>query len=303
MENQIANTQPEQYLDLLLEYLARPTDRSISLTAVRSPDGKIVALKSDDREYPVVNNVPCMIPHLGESRSSSLTLWQELQNTVWQDYQSGRDDIFSGEGDPMGRGVGQVINQRLLDPLTQNSPNSRLTHLPGDALFLDVGCGVLPLPSYMAVSSDHVSWIGIDPFFGEVARQFPFAQALGEYLPFRPQVFDGVLYAGTIIYQIDPWRSLECTRDIIKPQGKLFIWYDPERVDSRYIAWKTMRTLGFARRYTKNHQWAFTHRSLRTLLRSTGFALVEVIPLCERFCPDYPTCNEPTVVLAVARCV
>lgn len=285
MEDLTTDTQPEQYLDLLLEYLACPIDDSISLTVIRNPDGEIVALKSKDREYRVINNVPCMIPDLGESRSRGLTLWQKLQNTAWRDYQSGDEDVFSAEDDPMGRGVGQIINQA------------------GDGLFLDVGCGVLPLPGYVAVSSGSISWIGIDPFFGDVARQFPFAQALGEYLPFQPQVFDGVLYAGTIDHVVDPLRSLERTRNIIKPQGKLFVWYNLRRVDSRYIAWKTMRTLGFAWRYNKNHQWVFTHKSLRTLIESAGFAIEQVVPICANYCPDYPTCSEPDEFLAVASCV
>ena len=58
MEDLTANTQPEQYLDLLLEYLACPVDNAILLTAIRSPDGKVVALKSKGREYPIINNVP-----------------------------------------------------------------------------------------------------------------------------------------------------------------------------------------------------------------------------------------------------
>ena len=56
-----------------------------------------------------------MIPDLGESGSSGLTLWQELQNTAWQDYQSGCEDVFSAEDDPMGRGVGQIVFSTAMD--------------------------------------------------------------------------------------------------------------------------------------------------------------------------------------------
>ena len=285
MEHPTANTQPEGYLDLLLEVLACPVDNSISLTAIRNPDGEIVALKSKDREYPVVDNVPCMIPDLGESRSSGLTLWQKLQSAAWRDYQSGDEDVFSAEDDPMGHGVGQIISQT------------------GGGLFLDVGCGALPLPGYMAVSRSCVSWIGIDPFFGDVSRQHPFVQALGECLPFQSQAFDGVLYAGTIDHVLDPLRSLERTRNIIKPEGKLYVWYVLRRVDPRYFVWKIMRTLGFAWRYNRNHQWAFTHKSLRTLIESAGFAIEEVVSICESYCPDYLTCSEPDEFLAIASCV
>ena len=284
MENLPANAQPEQYLDLLLEYLACPMDNSVSLTAIRNHDGAVVALRSKDKEYPVIHNVPCMIPDL-ENKGGSQALWQNLQNAAWQDYQSGHKEVFSTEDDPLGHGVGQIMSQA------------------GAGLFLDVGCGPLPLPGYMASSNDRISWIGVDPFCGDVARRFPFVQALGEYLPFRPQVFDGVLYAGVIDHVIDPWRSLERARSIIKPEGKLFVWYDLRRVDLRYVVWRTMRRLGLAWRYNENHQWAFTHETLRALLRSAGFATREVISLCDNYCPDYPDCRERAYFLAIASCV
>jgi SAM-dependent methyltransferase len=154
----------------------------------------------------------------------------------------------------------------------------------------------------MASSGQSISWIGIDPFFGDVARVFPFAQALSEYLPFRRQVFDGVVYAGVIDHVIDPLRSLQRARSVIKPSGKLYVWYNLRGIDVRYVVWKMMRRLGFAWRYNKHHQWAFTHRSLQGLLKRTGFAAAEVISLCERHCPDYPGCPDRDEFLVVASC-
>jgi SAM-dependent methyltransferase len=280
-----AITQSEQYLDLLLEYLACPVDNSVSLTAIRNHDGAVVALRSKDTEYPVINNVPCMIPDLGEHRDGSRTLWQDLQSAAWQDYQSGHEEVFSAKDHPLGHGVGRIISQTT------------------SGLFLDVGCGPLPWPGYMASSNDRVSWIGVDPYFGDLARRFPFAQALGEHLPFRPQVFDGVLYAGVIDHVIDPLRSLQRARTIVKPEGKLFIWYDLRQVDLRYVVWRAMRGLGLAWRYNENHQWAFTHRTLRALLKSAGFVTEEVISLCDNYCPNYPDCQERAEFLAVASCL
>lgn len=284
MEDLTANVQPEQYLDLLLEYLACPIDNSILLTAIRDPDGKIVALKSKDREYPVISNVPCMIPDLGEIRRGDLTVWEGQLDNMVQAAQEDPDD-FTTEDHKIGSAVGQIMAQT------------------GGGLFLDVGCGPVPLPGYVAASSGGISWIGIDPIFSDVARQFPFVQALGEYLPFQSQVFDGVLYAFTVDHLADPLRSLERVRNIIKPQGKLYVWHDRRRVDLRYILWKTMRMLGSAWLYNEYFQWAFTHRSLRALLKSVGFVIEKAIWLCEDYCPSYPTCSEPTEFLVIARCV
>src|SRR5690606_10926154 len=102
----------------------------------------------------------------------------------------------------------------------------------------DVGCGTLPCPGYMAASGSGINWIGIDPLLGEAARRFPFVQGVGEYLPFRDHTFDGVLYASTIYHQMDPRRSLERARRAIKPRGKLYVWYESDRIDRRYITWK-----------------------------------------------------------------
>jgi SAM-dependent methyltransferase len=285
MENLTASAQSDRHLDFLLEYLACPIDNSVRLTPVRDHDGAVIALKSDDREYPVIDRVPCLIPDPGGARDASHTLWQKLQNAAWREYQSGHEGVFSAEDDPMGCSVGRIIGQSEA------------------GLFLDVGCGPLPLPAYMASSKSTITWIGVDPFFGDAARRYPFVQGLGEYLPFRRQVFDGVLFAGVIDHVIDPLQALQRARGIIKPRGKLFIWYGLRHVDLRYIVWKIMRRLGLAWRYNENHQWAFTHRTLRAFLKSAGFAIEEVISLCDNYCPDYATCCERLEFLAIARCI
>jgi SAM-dependent methyltransferase len=276
VENQTAYTQPQHYLEFLLEYLVCPVDNSMSLTAVRSPDGQITALKSEDREYQVIGNVPCMIPDCDRREKGYLTLWQELQRSIWRDYQGGHQDFvyFSAEDDPKERAVGEIIAQMA------------------EGLLLDVGCGVTPLPGYMATSSGSISWVGVDPYFGDAARRFPFAQGLGEYLPFRAGVFDGVLYAGSIDHVTDPLRCLECTWSVMKPQGRLIIWNDLAWKDSRYIFWKAMQTLGLAWRYDGYHQWKFTRESLEALLKTAGFAIEQVVGL-----------REPGDLLMVARVV
>jgi uncharacterized protein YbaR (Trm112 family) len=58
--------QPAEYLESLLDILACPLDNSVPLSAVLNAAGEIVALKSGDAQYPVVHNVPCLIPGLGE---------------------------------------------------------------------------------------------------------------------------------------------------------------------------------------------------------------------------------------------
>lgn len=279
MEDTGGSGQSPEHLEELLGYLACPIDGS-PLTALRDAGGQVVALRSRNGKYPVINNVPCLIPDLSRDGDRDLQLWQERQDRMWQEYQAGDEDVFS-EDDEVTRYVGEIIAQ------------------VGQGLYLDVGCGALPSLPYMRAAGDHVRWIGIDPFFGDAVRDFPFAQALGEYLPFRGQVFDGVLYGSTIYHQKDPRQSLVRTRRVIKPHGKLFVWYEPARRDARYLAWTIRLALGWPCNYSPSLRWAFTVQSLRSLLQQTGWSVEEEVLLCVR-CPSYATCRHPEAYLVIA---
>ena len=267
------------YLEALLEYLACPIDAS-SLTAIRDPDGQVVALRSSNGTYPVVNNVPCMIPELAGGADRSLALWQKRQEQMWQDHLDGDEGVFSQDNEITDY-VGEIVAQA------------------GEGLFLDVGCGALPYPGYMAAPGSRLRWVGIDPFFGDTPRRFPFAQAQAEHLPFRDQVFDGALYASTIYHLKDPLHALERARSVVRSGGKIYIWYEPCRIDRRYIVWKVQGILGWPATYS-NYRWAFTRRSMGSMLERTGWMVEEDILLCAR-CPEFSTCPEPGEVLIVAR--
>jgi uncharacterized protein YbaR (Trm112 family) len=172
MEGPRESSQSEEYLRFLLECLACPLDLSSPLSTVSDPQGTVVALGSKDDQYPVWNNIPCLVPDLAKLSLRNLSQWQRLLSHMWQEHVEGDEGVFSGQDDPRVRYIGEIIGETR----------------PG--LLLDIGCGALPRPTYMGAADGPLTWIGIDPFFGDAARQFPFAQALGEYLPFRPHVFD-----------------------------------------------------------------------------------------------------------------
>jgi SAM-dependent methyltransferase/uncharacterized protein YbaR (Trm112 family) len=283
MEERTQHGQPEEALEFLLEVLACPTDHTLPLTAVCDAEGTVVALRSEAGDYPVVRNIPCLIPDLAARPGGEQALWQGGQEKMWREYQAGEPGVFSPEDSSGAREVGEIIGQA------------------GRGLFLDVGCGAVPQPNYMTATQDTITWIGVDPFFGDVERRFPFVQALGEYLPFRPRVFDGLLYASSIYHLLDPRRSLRGARTVLKPAGQLFVWYDRCRVDARYLLWKARRALGLARRYSDDFQWGFTLRALDSLLRQAGFAVERKVWMCET-CPEFDTCDDPAEYLVLARC-
>lgn len=274
--------QPAEYLESLLDILAWPQDNSVPLSAVRNAAGEIVALRSRQAEYPVVHNVPRLIPGLGKVAGGDLPLWQAHQSKMWGEYQGGDEGVFTYDDNEMGRHVGEIIARS------------------GGGRYLDVGCGARPWPVYMAASSECVQWIGVDPFLGDTTRQFPFVQGMGEYLPFRREVFDGALYASTIYHQLDPPRSLRRVHSILKPMAKLFVWYTASRLSRKYLIWRGLRTLGFARMYDENYQWVFTPRALHRQLERAGFAVEDSVFLCE-VCSDFSTCKHPSEYLAIAH--
>lgn len=109
MDEVSAAGQPVEYLESLLEMLACPTDNSVPLSAVRSAAGEVVALRSRDAEYPVVRNVPCLIPGLLEGARGDLPLWLAHQKKLWQEYQDGDEGVFTHENNKTGRHVGEII--------------------------------------------------------------------------------------------------------------------------------------------------------------------------------------------------
>src|SRR5512139_3097013 len=101
--------QPAEALESLLGLLACPLDNSVPLSAVRNAAGEVVTLRSRDAEYPVVHNVPCLIPGLGKGARGDLPLWQAHQKKMWREYQDGDQGVFTSEGNPLGRHVGEII--------------------------------------------------------------------------------------------------------------------------------------------------------------------------------------------------
>ena len=77
MEDHTANSLQEEHLRRLLECLASPLDNTLPLTASRTPEGKVVALKAKEGEYPVIDAIPRMIPDLGEIRKGDLGIWKD----------------------------------------------------------------------------------------------------------------------------------------------------------------------------------------------------------------------------------
>lgn len=137
--------------------------------------------------------------------------------------------------------------------------------------FLDVGCGRLPKPAYMNAARD-ISFFGIDPMGVHVdqPRDFPFARALGDFLPFREASFDGVMFSSSLDHCISPLGALEHARRVLRPGGVVLVWETIRPDDEKMRAW--MASAMFEQsRYNERHNWGFTKPTLELVISKAGF--------------------------------
>jgi SAM-dependent methyltransferase len=135
---------------------------------------------------------------------------------------------------------------------------------PAD-LVLDIGCGPQQLPSYHSAASRVV---GIDPVFGERPRDFPFVQAIAEYLPFRDRAFDQILFASSLDHVLDPRRSLAEAKRCLKPGGRIDLWLDAQEFAASTVRPRRWPYLTLARkgwRALTRHPWLRVAGFRRTL--------------------------------------
>ncbi len=91
-------------------------------------------------------------------------------------------------------------------------------------LVLDVGCGPQPWPTYFGNLSTKAAFIGIDPLVGNAIADYVQFKALGEFLPFRANVFDHVVFATFLDHVVEPLKPLLEAKRVCKTNGQINIW-------------------------------------------------------------------------------
>lgn len=98
---------------------------------------------------------------------------------------------------------------------------------------LDIGCGPQALPTHMRrCTESDAFFVGIDPLRGEQPREFAYVRGLGEYLPFRDNLFDQAIFVTSLDHFIDPVEVLVEAKRVVRGDGDVVVWMGEKAVDA-----------------------------------------------------------------------
>lgn len=167
--------------------------------------GEAIHCRGCGRTYPASGGVPDFTPHPPPDPDvrDRWPLWEQLE----------RNGHVAYENDP--------LSSLSIDDRDDCAAFALFAELGG--LVLDVGCGPQRLPSYAREFPGVL--VGIDPLLGEVPRGFVFVRGVGEYLPFRSDSYDRVLFGTSLDHTLVPTRALAEARRVVKPSGSVVVWF------------------------------------------------------------------------------
>ena len=196
-----------------------------------------------------------------DPRPSPSNLLDDASWKHWKDHLNGfqkRRDQRISDGDRLAsrmvqkrRGVQQAFG--------------RFTAIARGAI-LDVGCG----PGKLRFNFDPklVDYYGIDPTPLREVRDFPYAKALAEYLPFRDGVFTDVVVVSALDHFQDCTQFFNETSRVLKTGGRLHVVqtiHKPKNPIKRITHWVKDALEDHATKDVKgdapHHMWEFTRSS------------------------------------------
>lgn len=142
---------------------------------------------------------------------------QELAQPVWKTWQHLQDNgVESYKHDPSKNlGVG---------PRKDHLAFKDFVGFKGR--ILDVGVGPQAAPSHVEYSTEKEleGFVGIDPLAGETPKKYNFVKGLGEYLPFRDNFFDKVMFVTSLDHFVSPFSALESAKRVLAANGEICVW-------------------------------------------------------------------------------
>lgn len=149
-------------------------------------------------------------PQQEEAVSPIWKTWQQVQNNGLISYQADPSNNLS---------VGERNDSRMFADFCKYH-----------GLVLDVGCGPQSCPAYFDLSA--AEFVGIDPLADCASTEFLKIKALAEYLPFREQTFDHVLFSTTLDHFAEPLLALKEAARICRLDGEIDVWFGEKSPDA-----------------------------------------------------------------------
>jgi SAM-dependent methyltransferase len=149
---------------------------------------------------------------------------QELSSPEWKTWeQLQQNGVISYQADPANN-LGVGYRKDFAD-------FAEFCQLRGNVL--DVGVGPQVKPSHLEYSAGgDFFFVGIDPLEGDQPKSFEFIHGLGEYLPFRGELFDKVLFVTSLDHFIDPRAPLREAGRVVRSDGEVCVWLGEKDSDA-----------------------------------------------------------------------
>ncbi|MBY0384909.1 class I SAM-dependent methyltransferase [bacterium] len=142
---------------------------------------------------------------------------KELQDKKWATWNHLQENGVASYLSSPTNNLGVGPRQDFMDFMAFCQMNGRI---------LDVGVGPQKNPSHFQYASaeSKKEFVGLDPLTGDCPRDFMFVKGLGEFLPFRNNFFDQILFVTSLDHFIDPSAPLREAKRAMKKSGEICIW-------------------------------------------------------------------------------
>lgn len=195
----------------LLKMLACPTCKAEALKQTPEPSRNggaesTLRCRSCGAVFPILYGFPTLIPREAMTGEE----WKEWKRHL-DKFQARRQARLDAPDQPINRIAGKS---------RPHPPFARFTGIH-DGIVLDVGCG--PGTFRKHFDPDRVQYVGLDPIALPEADDFPFVQGVGEFLPFRDDLFTDVVVLAALDHFRDVQLFLDEARRVLAPGGRLHV--------------------------------------------------------------------------------
>lgn len=225
----------KDYIDYCELDMLYDGDRWYIIDVNNTPSSATYDLMDEDIKNDCINKQAELL-HDNINISNNYYKWKMSQDRSYANYNKTKDPkgVFSHNEHKQAIRLGEILPK----------------HMTGLSC-LDIGCGMLPKPVYM---SNGIEWSGIDPNHDGCKKEFDFIVGKAEYLPYKDNSFDGVLFATSLDHCLDIRKAIS---EAIRVSRKYIILWQFVVAEITYNEWKESGNW-----FNKDHRWCFSNLAI-----------------------------------------